>query len=82
MNATTSMAAGKLRDIIERIERLEEARAGLADDIKAIVAEAKADGYDPGALKKVLQERAMDADKRRDLLSAMRTYRAALGMDE
>ena len=72
--------ADKLRNIIERIERLEEDRASLGDDIKAIVAEAKSSGYDPAAIKKILQERAMDSDKRRDLLSACSTYRTALGM--
>ena len=59
-------AAGRLRTIIERLERLEEDRKAVVLDMKEVFAEAKGDGYDVKALRKVLKIRAQDRAKRQE----------------
>ena len=59
-------ASAQLKSIIERIERLEEEKAQTADDIRDVYAEAKGNGYDVKALRKIVQLRKMDADARRE----------------
>lgn len=70
----------RLRSFIERIERLEEARRDLADDIKDIKSEAKNAGFDVKAINQILRERRMEPTEAEDLLSQLEVYRAALGM--
>jgi uncharacterized protein (UPF0335 family) len=73
-------AQAQLRSIIERIERLEEERAALGNDIKDIFLEAKANGYDVKALRKVIRLRKQDASARREEEAILHTYLVALGM--
>lgn len=73
-------ARDQLRAIVERIERLEEEKAGLANDIKDIFAEAKAMGYDVKALRTIIRMRKQDPDQRQEHEAVLATYMIALGM--
>lgn len=68
----------KLREYIERIERLEEEKKDVQSDIKEVYAEAKSQGYDKKALKAVIKLRKMDEADRQDYENALDTYMAAL----
>lgn len=70
----------RLRLLIERIERLEEEKKGVADDIKDTFAEAKAVGYDPKIIRKVLKLRKMKPDDRSEMDMLLDSYLSALGM--
>lgn len=73
-----SIAADKLRSLVERIERLESERRDLAADIKDIYKEAKSAGYDTKALRALIAERAKDAAAVAEHQALVETYRAAL----
>ena len=74
------VAVDQLRSIIERIERLEEEKSGIASDIKDVFAEAKGNGYDVKTLRKVVSLRKLDAAERDEAEHLLDTYRRALGM--
>lgn len=71
----------RLRLLIERIERLEEEKKGIGEDIKDVYAEAKATGYDPAIMRKVIKLRKMKPDDRAEAAALLETYCASLGMD-
>ncbi|WP_260483317.1 DUF2312 domain-containing protein [Sphingomicrobium flavum] len=75
-----AIAADQLRLLIERIERLEEERKGIADDIKDVYAEAKANGYDTKIMRKIVALRKMESHELQEQDALIETYRAALGM--
>ncbi|WP_299322038.1 DUF2312 domain-containing protein [Parasphingopyxis sp.] len=79
--ADGAIQADRLKLLIERIERLEEEKKGIADDIKDVYAEAKAVGYDPKIMRKVVSLRKMDTNDRREQDDLLETYKSALGMD-
>ena len=72
--------AGHLRAFVERIERLEEDKKAIADDIKDVYAEAKGTGFDVKVLRKIVSIRKQDADKRREEDEILDLYLTALGM--
>lgn len=74
------IAGDQLKSIIERIERLEEEKSGIASDIKDIFAEAKGNGYDVKTLRKVISLRKQDAAERDEAEHLLDTYKRALGM--
>ena len=74
------VAAAQLRSIVERIERLEEEKKAIADDIKAVYGEAKANGYDTRALRKIVSLRKQDASEREEQEAILELYKNALGM--
>lgn len=74
------IASGQLRAFIERIERLEEEKKTIADDIKETYDEAKAMGYDTKALRKIVSIRKLDQNERLEQEAVLDTYLAALGM--
>ena len=76
----TTETHAQLKSFCERIERLEEEKAALMEDIKEIYSEAQAFGLDKKALKQVIKLRAMDADKRTEEENILHTYMLALGM--
>jgi uncharacterized protein (UPF0335 family) len=78
--AEGSIAADELRLLIERIERLEEEKKGIADDIKDVYAEAKARGYDPKTMRQVVRLRKMEKHVREESEALLETYKAALGL--
>ena len=71
----------RLRLLIERVERLEEEKKGVADDIKDVFLEAKAVGYDAKIMKQVIRLRKMQDDDRREMETILDLYKSALGMD-
>jgi uncharacterized protein (UPF0335 family) len=71
---------GQLRAFVERIERLEEEKKALADDIKDVYAEAKGNGFDAKVIRKVVSIRKQDRDKRLEEETILDLYLAALGM--
>lgn len=75
-----NIAADQLRLFIERIERLEEEKKGIADDIKDVYAEAKANGYDTKTMRKIVRIRKMETHARQEADALEETYRAALGL--
>ncbi len=75
------ITARKLRSTIERVERLEEEKSGLADDIKDIYAEAKAFGFDVKTIRHIIKLRKMDVEKRREAEDLLEIYKSAIGME-
>jgi uncharacterized protein (UPF0335 family) len=71
----------RLRLLIERVERLEEEKKGIADDIRDTYAEGKAVGYDTKMMRQIVRLRKMNPDDRREMEMILETYKAALGLD-
>ena len=78
--ATHSFAKDQLKAIIERIERLEEEKKTISDDIKDVYGEAKGNGYDVKALRTIIRMRKQDANERAEQETILETYLQALGM--
>ena len=76
----TKFAKDQLKAIIERIERLEEEKKTISDDIRDVYAEAKGNGYDVKALRTVVRLRKQDANERAEQETILETYMQALGM--
>jgi len=74
------VAADELRLLIERAERLEEEKKGLADDIKDVMAEARGRGYDPKAIRTLLRIRKQKREEFQEEQSILEVYMQALGM--
>ena len=70
----------RLRLLIERIERLEEEKKGIADDVKDVYAEAKAVGYDVKIIRQIVRLRKMKPADRAEMEALLDTYKAALGL--
>lgn len=71
----------RLKAFIERVERLEEEKSGLADDIKDIMAEAKSTGFDTKIIRKLIRLRKMDKEKRQEEEELLDLYKSAIGLD-
>ena len=71
---------GQLKSIVERIERLEEEKKTIADDIRDVYAEAKGNGFDVKALRTIVKMRKQDATARAEQEAVLETYMLALGM--
>ena len=74
------VAADELRLLIERAERLEEEKKGIADDIKDVMAEAKGRGYDSKAIRKIMSIRKKKKEEYQEEEAILETYLLALGM--
>lgn len=79
-NSHDVAADERLRLLIERIERMEEEKKGVTDDIKDIYAEAKATGYDAKIMRMIVKIRKMNPDDRREQEAVLETYMIALGL--
>ena len=79
MAEVQGIAGEQLKSIVERIERLEEEKKALADDIKEVYAEAKGNGFDAKIMRKVVSLRRMDRDKRVEEETILDLYLSALG---
>lgn len=75
-------AQDQLRLFVERIERLQEERKGINDDIRDVKAEAKANGYDARTLMEVIKVRALSTEVRQERKALLDTYLAAFGIDD
>ncbi len=78
--AAGSIAADQLKSFVERIERLEEGKKAVADDIKDVYAEAKGNGFDVKILRQVIRIRKQDKSEREEMAAILDLYMQALGM--
>ena len=78
--STTTVAAGQLKAIIERVERLEEEKKEVADQIKEVYAEAKANGFDTKTIRTVVALRKKPTEERQEQEALLDLYLSALGM--
>lgn len=76
-----NVSAEQLRQFIERVERLEEEKKGISDDIKDVYGEAKATGFDAKIMKQIVRLRKKTRDARLEEEALLETYKAALGLD-
>lgn len=74
------VAADQLRSFVERIERLEEEKKGIADDIKDVYAEAKGNGFDTKVMREVVRIRKQDKNAWQEMEDLLDLYMHALGM--
>jgi len=75
-----SIAGQRLLSFFERIERLEEEKAALSEDIKEVYLEAKSSGFEVSIIRKIIALRKLDPEKRQELEHLIDSYRAAIGM--
>ena len=80
MAATGGVAGEHLRSYIERIERLEEEKAALTEDIREVYSEAKGTGFDVKIMRQIVRLRKLDSADRQEMEALLDTYLAALGM--
>lgn len=78
---TSGVSGKRLQTFFDRIERLEEEKAALAEDIKDIYAEAKAVGFDVKTMRRVMKLKNMDAQKRQEEDELLELYMAAIGLE-
>lgn len=78
--AEGAVAADQLRLFVERIERLEEEKKGMSDDIRDVYSEAKANGYDTATMRRIVRLRKMETHTRQEAAALMETYASALGI--
>ncbi len=76
----TKFAKDQLKSIIERIERLEEEKKAISDDIRDVYAESKGNGFDVKALRAIVRMRKQDPNERQEQETILETYMQALGM--
>lgn len=77
---TEILAADELRLLIERIERLEEDKKAVSEDISNVYSEAKSRGFDPKIMRQIIKLRAMESHQRQEWEAVLDTYMSALGM--
>lgn len=80
-NEQGDATAKRLKAFIERIERLEEEKSAIAEDVKEVFGEAKSAGFDPKIMRKVIRLRKMEHEKRREEEELIEVYKAAIGLD-
>ncbi len=79
-NEGTDVPADRLRLLLERIERLEEEKQGISDDIKDVYGEAKSTGFDPSTMRAIIRLRRMEKHHRDEADMLLETYKTALGI--
>ncbi|MGZ8308771.1 MAG: DUF2312 domain-containing protein [Rhodoplanes sp.] len=79
-DAAPNAIANQLKAVVERIERLEEEKKAIADDIRDVYVEAKGNGYDVKALRTIIRLRKQDKTERQEHEAILETYMHALGM--
>lgn len=79
-SASGTIAGEQLRSLIERIERLEEEKSTLSEDIKEVYAEAKGTGFEPKIMRQIVRLRKMDSSDRQEQEALLDLYRGAVGL--
>ena len=79
-SASHGVAVAQLRSVVERIERLEEEKKAIADDVRDVFAEAKANGFDVKALRRIIALRKKEPTEREEEEAVLDLYKSALGM--
>ena len=80
MSDVGGVSGERLRSFVERIERLEDEKKALSDDIREVYSEAKGTGFDVKVLRQVIRLRKMDASDRSEMEEVLDVYKRALGM--
>ena len=80
MTDSGGIAADHLKSFIERIERLEEEKSAIANDVKEVYAEAKGTGFDTKIMKMIIKERKKSREERQEEAELLEVYERALGM--
>lgn len=80
MKKSGGIAADRLRSFLERIERLEEEKAGLTADIREVYAEAKGSGFDTRIMRQIVRLRRMDSAARTEQEALLEVYKRAVGL--
>ena len=80
MNDTNTIDAPRLESFIQRIERLEEEKKAILEDLKEVYSEAKSVGFDVKIMRQIVRMRKMDEADRVEMESMLETYKNALGM--
>jgi uncharacterized protein (UPF0335 family) len=75
------VAGARLKSFVERVERLEEEKTAITDDIKDVFAEAKGAGFDVKTLRKIISLRKLDEEKRKEADELLDLYKSAIGME-
>ena len=81
MKKSGGIAADRLRSFLDRIERLEEEKAGLTADIREVYAEAKGSGFDSKVMRQIVRLRKMDSADRQEQEALLEVYRRAIGLE-
>lgn len=76
------VTGARIKSFIERVERMEEEKKAIAEDIKDVYAEAKATGFEPKILRKIVRMRKQNVEKRREEQELTELYCSAIGMEE
>jgi len=79
---TGGVSGERLRSFIDRIERLEEDKAAVGEDLKEVYAEAKGVGFDTKIIRQIVRLRKVELEKRRENEELLDLYKAAIGMEE
>lgn len=79
--AEGNVSAEQLRLFIERVERLEEEKKGITDDIRDVYSEMKSNGYDTKIVRQIVKLRRMETHDRQEMEALLDTYKSALGLD-
>ena len=79
--ASSTISAERLRSIIKRIEKLEEDKSAVGEDLKEVYSEAKGTGFDVKVIRKIIQLRKMEKEKRHELEELVDLYKSVLGME-
>jgi len=77
---SAAVAGKRIQSFIDRVERLEEEKAALAEDIKEVMGEAKAAGFEVKILRRIIKLRKMEPEKRQEEDELLNLYMAAIGM--
>lgn len=80
-DASGGISAERLRSFVKRIEKLEEDKGAVAEDLKEVYSEAKSTGFDTATLRRVVRLRKMELEKRREQDELLELYKSVLGMD-
>jgi uncharacterized protein (UPF0335 family) len=81
-DASGGISAERLRSFIKRIEKLEEDKAAVSEDLREVYGEAKGTGFDVKIIRKIVTLRKMEVEKRREQEELLELYKSALGMKE
>jgi uncharacterized protein (UPF0335 family) len=79
---TGGISGERLRSFVSRIEKLEEDKAAVGEDLKEVYAEAKGVGFDTKIIRQIVRLRKVEVEKRRENDELMELYKAAIGMEE
>lgn len=80
-DASGSVSAERLRSFIKRIEKLEEDKASVSEDLREVYSEAKGTGFDTKIIRQIVRLRKIEVEERREQEELLELYKSALGMD-